>query len=74
MGYEESGKGRVTINARDLWFQIMDAQMETGTPYLLYKDACNNKSNQKMLVLLNKVIYVVKLSSILMIKKQLYAI
>ena len=47
LGYEESGKGRVTLNARDLWFQIMDAQMETGTPYLLYKDACNIKSNQK---------------------------
>ena len=74
LGYEESGKGRVTLNARDLWFQIMDAQMETGTPYLLYKDACNNKSNQKMLVLLNKVIYVVKLSSILMIKKLPYVI
>ena len=35
------------MNARDLWFQIMDAQMETGTPYLLYKDAVNKKSNQK---------------------------
>ena len=45
--YENSGKGRVTMNARDLWFHIMDAQMETGTPYLLYKDACNEKSNQK---------------------------
>jgi ribonucleotide reductase alpha subunit len=38
---------RKSINARDLWFKILDAQMETGTPYLLYKDACNNKSNQK---------------------------
>jgi ribonucleoside-diphosphate reductase alpha chain len=45
--YEQSGKGRITINARDLWFKVMDAQMETGTPYLLYKDACNRKSNQK---------------------------
>lgn len=45
--YEQAGKGRVTMNARDLWFQILDAQMETGTPYLLYKDACNTKSNQK---------------------------
>ena len=45
--YEESGKGRITINARDLWYKIMDAQMETGTPYLLYKDACNRKSNQQ---------------------------
>lgn len=45
--YEQDNKGRVTLNARDLWFQIMDAQMETGTPYLLYKDAANKKSNQK---------------------------
>jgi len=47
--YENEGKGRSTVNARDLWFQILDAQMETGTPYLLYKDACNKKSNQKNL-------------------------
>jgi ribonucleoside-diphosphate reductase alpha subunit len=45
--YESEGKGRISINARDLWFQILDAQMETGTPYLLYKDAANKKSNQK---------------------------
>jgi ribonucleoside-diphosphate reductase alpha chain len=45
--YEMSGKGRKTMKARDLWFQILDAQMETGTPYLLYKDACNKKSNQQ---------------------------
>jgi ribonucleoside-diphosphate reductase alpha subunit len=45
--YEESGKGRKTFKARELWFQILDSQMETGTPYLLYKDACNKKSNQK---------------------------
>uniref|UniRef100_A0A6C0AS89 ribonucleoside-diphosphate reductase n=1 Tax=viral metagenome TaxID=1070528 RepID=A0A6C0AS89_9ZZZZ len=47
--YEQSGKGRKTMKARDLWFQVLDAQMETGTPYLLYKDACNKKSNQKNL-------------------------
>lgn len=47
--YEDEDKGRRTINARDLWFQILDAQMETGTPYLLYKDACNKKSNQQNL-------------------------
>ena len=47
--YEETGKIRKTVNARDLWFKILDAQMETGTPYLLYKDACNKKSNQKNL-------------------------
>lgn len=45
--YERDGKARKTVNARDLWFKILDAQMETGTPYLLYKDACNEKSNQK---------------------------
>ena len=45
--YEDSGKGRVTMSARKLWFQILDAQMETGTPYLCYKDAANRKSNQK---------------------------
>ena len=45
--YETSGKGRKTVKARELWFQVLDAQMETGTPYLLYKDACNKKSNQK---------------------------
>ena len=45
--YESSGKGRVTINARDLWFKMLDAQMETGTPYMLFKDSVNIKSNQK---------------------------
>jgi ribonucleotide reductase alpha subunit len=47
--YETQGKIRKTVPARDLWFQILDAQMETGTPYLLYKDAANKKSNQKNL-------------------------
>jgi ribonucleoside-diphosphate reductase alpha chain len=45
--YEKEGKGRETMKARDIWLQILDAQMETGTPYLLYKDAANQKSNQK---------------------------
>ena len=45
--YENEGRLRKTVNARDLWFKILDAQMETGTPYILYKDACNQKSNQK---------------------------
>jgi len=45
--YENNGKGRKSINARELWFQVLDSQMETGTPYLLYKDAANRKSNQK---------------------------
>jgi ribonucleoside-diphosphate reductase alpha chain len=47
--YETEGRGRNTMKARQLWFQILDAQMETGTPYILYKDACNKKSNQKNL-------------------------
>ena len=47
--YEKEGKARKTINARDVWFAILDAQMETGTPYLLYKDAINKKSNQQNL-------------------------
>ena len=47
--YETEGKGRRSVNAREVWFQILDAQMETGTPYILYKDACNKKSNQKNL-------------------------
>jgi len=45
--YESEGKGRKTVKARDIWYQVLDAQMETGTPYILYKDACNEKSNQK---------------------------
>ena len=49
MKYESSGKGRKTVLARELWFQMLDAQMETGTPYMLYKDACNRKSNQQNL-------------------------
>ena len=47
--YETQGKARKVVNARDLWFKILDSQMETGTPYLSYKDACNLKSNQKNL-------------------------
>jgi len=47
--YESEGKAKKIINARDLWFHILDAQMETGTPYILYKDAANSKSNQKNL-------------------------
>ena len=47
--YESQNKGRKTVKARELWFKIMDSQMETGTPYLLYKDAANEKSNQKNL-------------------------
>ena len=45
--YEADGLARKVVNARDLWFKILDAQMETGTPYILFKDACNQKSNQQ---------------------------
>ena len=47
--YEKEGRGNITVSARDIWFKILDSQMETGTPYLLFKDACNKKSNQKNL-------------------------
>ena len=47
--YEAKGLARSTVSARKLWFQIVETQMETGTPYLLYKDAANQKSNQKNL-------------------------
>lgn len=47
--YESEGKGRKTIKAQDLWFKILESQIETGTPYMLYKDAANEKSNQKNL-------------------------
>jgi ribonucleoside-diphosphate reductase alpha chain len=47
--YEKEGRGRKTIKAQELWFAILDAQIETGTPYLLYKDAANAKSNQQNL-------------------------
>ena len=47
--YENEGKGRRTIKAQYLWNKIIDSQIETGTPYMLYKDHCNKKSNQKNL-------------------------
>ncbi len=47
--YEEEGRARKTIPARELWTAILESQIETGTPYILYKDACNEKSNQKNL-------------------------
>ena len=48
-GYEKVGKGRKTIRARELWEKILEAQIETGNPYMLYKDAVNRKSNHKNL-------------------------
>jgi ribonucleoside-diphosphate reductase alpha chain len=49
LDYEERGKGRKTIKARELWEKITESQIETGTPYMLYKDAANRKSNQQNL-------------------------
>jgi ribonucleoside-diphosphate reductase alpha chain len=47
--YEAEGKARKTVKAREIWSSILEAQIETGTPYMLYKDACNRKSNQQNL-------------------------
>lgn len=47
--YEAEGRARKTIKAQELWFRILDSQIETGTPYILYKDPCNKKSNQQNL-------------------------
>ncbi|MBT9544476.1 MAG: ribonucleoside-diphosphate reductase subunit alpha [Candidatus Sericytochromatia bacterium] len=47
--YEREGRARKTLKARDVWTAILDAQIETGNPYMLYKDACNRKSNQQNL-------------------------
>ncbi|NOS56859.1 MAG: ribonucleoside-diphosphate reductase subunit alpha, partial [Cyclobacteriaceae bacterium] len=47
--YEKEGKYRKQVKAQDIWFEILEAQIETGTPYMLYKDAANRKSNQKHL-------------------------
>eukprot|EP00948_MAST-09A_sp_MAST-9A-sp1_P003131 g3131.t1 len=49
MKYEKSGLARKTVKAQELWFAILTAQQETGTPYMLFKDACNRKSNQNNL-------------------------
>jgi ribonucleotide reductase alpha subunit len=47
--YERDGRGNKVVKARDVWFSILTSQIETGTPYMLFKDACNRKSNQKNL-------------------------
>jgi len=47
--YEQMGRGRQTVRAQQLWFAILESQIETGTPYMLHKDACNRKSNQRNL-------------------------
>jgi ribonucleoside-diphosphate reductase alpha subunit len=45
--YEAEGRGRTVLKAQKLWFEVLDSQIETGTPYLVYKDAANKKSNQQ---------------------------
>lgn len=47
--YEAEGRGKKTMKAQDLWNKIIDSQIETGTPYMVYKDSCNRKSNQQNL-------------------------
>ena len=47
--YEAEGKGKKTVKAQQLWFAILESQVETGNPYMLFKDACNRKSNQQNL-------------------------
>ncbi len=47
--YEKAGKGKKTIKAQQLWFAILESQVETGNPYMLFKDSCNRKSNQQNL-------------------------
>lgn len=47
--YEREGRARETIKAQELWFEVLESQIETGTPYMLYKDSANGKSNQKNL-------------------------
>lgn len=47
--YEKEGRARKSVKAQQLWFSVLEAQIETGTPYMLYKDSCNRKSNQQNL-------------------------
>merc|ERR1712115_403910 len=47
--YEKEGRAKKTIKAQQVWYAIIESQIETGTPYMLYKDACNSKSNQQNL-------------------------
>ena len=72
--YEEEEKYNKKMNARDLWMKILDAQMETETPYILYKDAVNNKSNQKNLGTIKSSNLCVKFVNILIKKRLLYVI
>ncbi len=47
--YEAEGRARKKVKAQELWFAMLESQIETGTPYILFKDSCNRKSNQKNL-------------------------
>lgn len=47
--YEREGRARKKVPAQKLWFAVLESQTETGTPYMLYKDSCNRKSNQQVL-------------------------
>ena len=47
--YEKEGRAKRVVKAQQLWFAILEAQVETGNPYMLYKDTCNRKSNQQNL-------------------------
>lgn len=49
--YESEGRARKTVRAQQLWFAILEAQIETGNPYMLFKDTANRKSNQQVCVL-----------------------
>ena len=57
--YEREKKFRKQVKAQKLWFAILEAQTETGTPYMLYKDSCNKKSNQKVCTNQYKTLYLV---------------
>ena len=46
--YEKEGRAKMSVKARKIWTAILESQTETGVPYMLYKDACNRKSNQKV--------------------------
>lgn len=72
--YESEGREKCKLKARDLWFKVLDSQMETGTPYLLYKDACNKNRINKILEQLKVQIYAQKSFNIPMIKKRQFAI
>jgi len=58
--YEEKGLAKKTVRAQDVWFAVLESQIETGSPYMLYKDAANEKSNQKILAQSNHQIFVPK--------------